>query len=113
VLLAAADIDLTPRRSSSLARRPQQQLDVSFLHFLFTFFSLFHPFRMKISEESITSGNGKDPRGQNPWKEVGYRFFESAARRVVAVVSAACRFVQAESATCRLRTFHSAGHRLE
>jgi hypothetical protein len=64
-------------------------------------------------EESVTSGNGEDPRGRNPWKEVGYTFFSSAARRVVAIVSAARRFVQAQSATRRLRTVYSAGRRLE
>jgi hypothetical protein len=73
------------------------------MHFLYTFLSLFHPFHMKMSEDSVTSGNGEDPRGRNPWKEVGYMFFESVARRVVA----------AQSATRQLRTVHSAGRQLE
>jgi hypothetical protein len=68
---------------------------------------------MKMSEESVTSGNGEDPRGQSPWNEVGFTLFESAARRVVAIVSTARRFVEAQSATRRLRTVHSAGRRVE
>jgi hypothetical protein len=50
---------------------------------------------MKMLAESVSSGDGEDPQGRNPWKDVGYRFFESATHRFVAVVLAARRFLQA------------------